>query len=124
VLILDVFEKVEGIGRGLIKDTIQPLFFLENHEYGLKDPSRWPRAILYPQMLTLTSPTNGGRSVGIVRSRTQATEFSFFSVYSVVCIEQLMEIAKSVVRIVYIPSGIRTEELHVTAWSDFFDGFR
>jgi hypothetical protein len=25
----------------------------------------------------LTSPTSGGRSVGIVRSRTQATEFSF-----------------------------------------------
>jgi hypothetical protein len=26
--------------------------------------------------LTLTSPTGGGRSVGIVRSRTKATEFS------------------------------------------------
>jgi len=32
---------------------------------------------LYPQMLALTSPTGGGRSVGIVRSRTKATEFSF-----------------------------------------------
>jgi hypothetical protein len=32
---------------------------------------------LYPQKLALTSPTNGCRSVGIVRSRTQATEFSF-----------------------------------------------
>jgi hypothetical protein len=32
---------------------------------------------LYPQKLTLTSPTGGGgRSVGIVRSRTKATEFS------------------------------------------------
>ena len=31
---------------------------------------------LYPQMLALTSPTGGGRSVGIVRSRTKATEFS------------------------------------------------
>ena len=30
---------------------------------------------LYPQKLTLTSPTGGGRSVGIVRSRTKATEF-------------------------------------------------
>jgi hypothetical protein len=28
-------------------------------------------------MLVLTSPTSGGRSVGIVRLRTQATEFSF-----------------------------------------------
>ena len=31
---------------------------------------------LYPQKLALTSPTGGGRSVGIVRSRNKATEFS------------------------------------------------
>ena len=31
---------------------------------------------LYPQKLALTSPTGGGRSVGIVRSRTKATEFT------------------------------------------------
>jgi len=31
---------------------------------------------LYPEKLALTSPTGGGRSVGIVRSRTKATEFS------------------------------------------------
>jgi hypothetical protein len=30
-----------------------------------------------PQELALTSPTSGGRLVGIVRSRTLATEFSF-----------------------------------------------
>jgi hypothetical protein len=30
--------------------------------------------LLYQQKLTLTSPTSGGRSVGIVRSRTKATE--------------------------------------------------
>jgi hypothetical protein len=30
---------------------------------------------LYPQKLALTSPTGGGRFVGIVRSRTKATEF-------------------------------------------------
>ena len=37
---------------------------------------------LYPQKLALTSPTGGGRSVGMVRSRTKATEFSFsFSVF-------------------------------------------
>ena len=29
---------------------------------------------LYPQKLALISPTGGGRSVGIVRSRTKATE--------------------------------------------------
>ena len=32
---------------------------------------------LYLQKLALTSPTGCGRSVGIVRSRTKATEFSF-----------------------------------------------
>jgi hypothetical protein len=32
---------------------------------------------LYPQKLALTSLTGGGRSVGIVRSRTKAMEFSF-----------------------------------------------
>jgi len=31
--------------------------------------------------LALTSPTGGGRSVGIVRSRTKATEFSFSFIY-------------------------------------------
>jgi hypothetical protein len=30
----------------------------------------------YPQKLAITSPTSGGRSVGIVRSRTQTMEFS------------------------------------------------
>jgi len=30
---------------------------------------------LYPQKLALTLPTGGGRSVGIVRVRTKATEF-------------------------------------------------
>jgi hypothetical protein len=32
------------------------------------------RSPLYPQKLALFSPTSGGRSVGIVRSRTKATE--------------------------------------------------
>jgi hypothetical protein len=50
---------------------------LENREYGRRDPSLWPRGTLYPQELTITSPTSGGRSVGIVRSRTQTMEFSF-----------------------------------------------
>jgi hypothetical protein len=46
---------------------------LESREYGRRDPSHWPRGTLYPQKFTLTSPTIGGFSVGIVRSRTQAT---------------------------------------------------
>jgi hypothetical protein len=49
---------------------------LESREYGCRDLSRWPHGTLYPQKLAITSPTSGGRSVGIVRSRTQATEFS------------------------------------------------
>jgi hypothetical protein len=51
---------------------------LEDREYGRRDPSRWPRGTIYPQKLELTSPTSGCRSVGIVRSRTQATEFSSY----------------------------------------------
>jgi hypothetical protein len=48
---------------------------LENREDGSRDPLYWPQHILYQQKLTLTSPTSGGRSVGIVRSWTKATEF-------------------------------------------------
>jgi hypothetical protein len=36
---------------------------------------------LYPQKLALTSPTGGGRSVGIVRLRTKATEVFFVLVF-------------------------------------------
>jgi hypothetical protein len=49
---------------------------LVNREYCRSDQSRWPRGTLSPQKLVLASPTNGGRSVGIVRSRTQTMEFS------------------------------------------------
>ena len=37
---------------------------------------------LYPQKLALTSLTGGGRSVGIVRLRTKATEFFFISTFT------------------------------------------
>jgi hypothetical protein len=50
---------------------------LENRNYGRRDPSRWPRSTLHTQKLALTSQTSGGRSVSIVRSRIQATEFVF-----------------------------------------------
>jgi hypothetical protein len=36
----------------------------------------------YPQKLVITSPTSGGRSVGIVRSRTQTMEFVVLFVLS------------------------------------------
>jgi len=37
---------------------------------------------LYQQKLALTSPTGGGRSVDIVRSRTKAPEFRYFTEYA------------------------------------------
>jgi hypothetical protein len=49
---------------------------LKIQEYGRKDPSRCPHGT-HPQKLALISPTSGGRSVDIFRSRTQATEFVF-----------------------------------------------
>jgi hypothetical protein len=36
---------------------------------------------VYPQKLALTSPAGGGRSVGMVRSRTKATEFSLVYIF-------------------------------------------
>jgi hypothetical protein len=52
---------------------------IEIRIYGRADPLRWPRDTLHPQKLALTSPTSGSRSVGIVRSRTKATEIVLFS---------------------------------------------
>jgi hypothetical protein len=43
----------------------------ENRINDRGDLSRWPRDTLYPQKLELTSPTSGGRSVGIVRLPTK-----------------------------------------------------
>jgi hypothetical protein len=50
---------------------------LEIREYGRRDTSLWPRDTFYQQKFALISPTSGGRSVGIVRSRTEETEFVF-----------------------------------------------
>jgi hypothetical protein len=50
---------------------------LENREYDRGDPLRLPRNTLYPQKLALSSPTCGGRWVGIVYLRTKTTEFFF-----------------------------------------------
>jgi hypothetical protein len=82
-----IFWKVVGLERGPISlvSTTEELFgrntsgfALESREYGRRDPSRWPSGTLYPQKLALTSVTSRCRSVGIVRSRTQATGFSFY----------------------------------------------
>jgi hypothetical protein len=46
---------------------------IRNRDYGRGDPSRRP-SDLYEQKLALSSPTSGGHSVDIVRSRTKFTE--------------------------------------------------
>jgi hypothetical protein len=78
-----IFWEVVGLKRGplsLVSTTEELLETKssgsgqESREYGRRDPSCWPSGTVYPQKLTLTL-TSGGRSVGIVRSRTQATEF-------------------------------------------------
>jgi hypothetical protein len=51
---------------------------LENRDYGRRDPTRWLPGTLYPHKLALTSLTSDDRSVGILRSRTQVTEFTLF----------------------------------------------
>jgi hypothetical protein len=45
---------------------------------------------LYPQKLALNSPTSGGRSVGVVRSRTKATEYVSMYVCMYVCMYACM----------------------------------
>jgi hypothetical protein len=87
-----IFWQVVGLERGplsLVSTTEELLgrkisgSGLENREYGRRDSSRWPRGNLYPQKLALTSPTSGGRSVGIIRSRTEPTECIYFSLSSI-----------------------------------------
>jgi hypothetical protein len=77
------FWEVVGMERGPVSlvSTVEELLNrkssgsgLKIREYGLRDPSRWPRDTLYPQNLALTSPTRGSRSVIIINSRTKAKE--------------------------------------------------
>jgi hypothetical protein len=81
-----------------------PVTSLENREYGLKDPSRWSRGTLYPQKLVTILLTSDGRSVGVVRSRTQAKELVFF--FSFMSAEhdpkQLVHVSKSIIIILQI----------------------
>jgi hypothetical protein len=64
---------------------------LENREYGREDPLCWPRDILYLQKFALASPTSGGRSVGIVHSRTKATELFVVAMHCVIALKILDE---------------------------------
>jgi hypothetical protein len=73
---------------------------------------------LYPQKLAITSLTSGGRSVGIVRSRTQTMEFSF----------SLVLREASVVVVVVQSSSLHCKYIHymfrravsVVWWSEFW----
>jgi hypothetical protein len=78
-----IFSEVVGLERGPLSlvSTIEELLGrksrgsgLESRKYGRRDPSRWPRGTLYQEKLAPTAPTSGGRSIGIVRSRTQVTD--------------------------------------------------
>jgi hypothetical protein len=82
------FWEVVGLERGPLSlvSTIQELLErkssdsgLRNRDYGRRDPLWWPRNILYPQKLALTSSTSSGHhhKGGVVGLRNQATEFSF-----------------------------------------------
>jgi hypothetical protein len=76
-----IFWEVVGLERSPLSlvNTIEELLErnsgsgLENHDYVSRDPQRWPRDTVYPQKVAPSSPTSGGCSVGIVRSRTKAT---------------------------------------------------
>jgi hypothetical protein len=83
-----IFWEAVGLERGPLSlvSTIEELLGrksscsgLESREYRRRYQSRCPRDILYPQKLALNSPTSGGRSVGIIRSRTQAAQFIWVS---------------------------------------------
>jgi hypothetical protein len=75
-----IFWEVVGLQRGplslvrIIEELLEGKSSgsgLENWINGRRDPLCWPRDTLYPQKLAITSPTSGGRSVGIVLLRTK-----------------------------------------------------
>jgi hypothetical protein len=76
-----------GLERGPLSlvSTIEALLGRKSSGYGLEIENTAVGICcadhatpLYPQKLALTSPTNGGRMVGIVLTWTQATEGFFF----------------------------------------------
>jgi hypothetical protein len=79
-----IFWEVVGLEWGPLSlaSTTEELLWRESSASGLENWENckgeslyWPRDTLYSQKLALTSPTSGGRSVSIDRSRTEATEF-------------------------------------------------
>jgi hypothetical protein len=77
-------KKVVGLERGplslvgtaeelLDRKVAAPVYKTENTAVGIRHADHAAPSIR--KKLTITSPTSGGRSVGIVRSRTQTMEF-------------------------------------------------
>jgi hypothetical protein len=69
-----IATKSEGWPRVLVKIEMLKLF----GTITLKPLGQLMFFSLYQQTLALTSPTSGGHSVGIVRSRTKATELFIY----------------------------------------------
>jgi hypothetical protein len=59
----------------LDRKVAAPVYKTENTAVGIRHAEHV--AFSVSKKLAITSPTNGGRSVGIVRSRTQAMEYMF-----------------------------------------------
>jgi hypothetical protein len=81
-------KKVVGLERGplslvstteelLDRKVAAPVYKIENTAVGIRHADHVAPSIR--KKLAVTSPTSGGRSVGIVRSRTQTMEFSFYA---------------------------------------------
>jgi hypothetical protein len=88
------FWEVVGLERGPLSllSTIEKLLGtkssgsgLESLYYGHGDPLCWQRDTHYLQKLALTSLTSGDLLVGMVRSKTEATEFSLVYVSIIRC---------------------------------------
>jgi hypothetical protein len=73
---------------------------------------------LYPQKLALISSTGGGRSVGIVRSRTKATEFSLVLgfVMSAIVLEAYSEWNSRLQKLHLFPSAFKSIRRHLLSW--------
>jgi hypothetical protein len=69
-------ERLQRIFRinTILKCKVYIQNFCRNRDYGRRGSAALTMRLFYPQKLVLTSPTSGGLAVGIVRSRTKATE--------------------------------------------------
>jgi hypothetical protein len=65
---------VSTIEELLDRKVAAPVYNIENTAVGIRHADHVAPSIR--KRLAITSPTSGGRSVGIVRSRTQTMEFS------------------------------------------------